>query len=268
VLLVAAAGLLASAPPAVHAVPFGEPDGTRHPYVGVLIAEAPGSPQGVISCSGVLLSPTVFLTAGHCTAGTTRTWVKFTPTIAPPPPGLPPDQLFTFLSDPANGWIAATAAIPHPDFSFTPAPGTWGFRYDVGVVLLSQPVPLSTYGALPAPNFLTTIRGAQQNDFTIVGYGLSGVIQPFAGDPRARYQGELRLIELTSHTNADLFATFTNNPGIGGGACFRDSGGPVFHGDSNIVVAIVSGGHNCMGRDHYFRLDTAPALAFLRQFVS
>jgi hypothetical protein len=33
------------------------------------------------------------------------------------------------------------------------------------------------------------------------------------------------------------------------------------------VVAIVSGGAHCIGRDHYFRLDTAAALAFLRQFV-
>jgi hypothetical protein len=105
------------------------------------------------------------------------------------------------------------------------------------------------------------------DDFTIVGYGLEGIIKPFFGDPRERYQGNLRLIETTSHPNADQYATFTNNPGIGGGACFRDSGGPVFQGDSTTVVAIVSGGAHCIGRDHYFRLDTAAALAFLRQFV-
>jgi hypothetical protein len=246
-----------------HAVPFGEPDGTRHPYVGVMIAE---QPQGPISCSGTLLAPTVFLTAGHCTAGNLQTWVKFTPTIAPPPPGLPPDVLFAFLNDPANGWTKGTAHA-HPNFAFAPTPGTWPLQYDTGVVVLNQPVAQSTYGALPAPDVLSTIRGAQSNNFTIVGYGLQGFIRPFFGDARERYQGTLQLITLASHTNGGQFATFTNNPGVGGGACFRDSGGPVFRAGTNTIVATVSGGHNCIGNDKYFRTDTAVALAFLHQYV-
>jgi hypothetical protein len=70
----------------LRAVTFGEPDGTRHPYVGTIIFET--ATGGFYSCSGTLLSSTVFLTAGHCTeeAGevNVNTWAKFTPTITFP----------------------------------------------------------------------------------------------------------------------------------------------------------------------------------------
>ncbi len=59
------AALLLAVSPAT-AITSGEPDGTRHPYVGLMVAQdAKGSP--LWRCSGTLLSPTVFLTAGHCT---------------------------------------------------------------------------------------------------------------------------------------------------------------------------------------------------------
>ena len=44
----------------VGAITNGVPDGDAHPYVGV-------ASSGDWFCSGTLLSPTVFLTAGHCT---------------------------------------------------------------------------------------------------------------------------------------------------------------------------------------------------------
>ena len=50
------------------AVTDGELDGEGHPAVGLLIFDfAPGAPGW--RCSGTLISPTVILTAGHCTDG-------------------------------------------------------------------------------------------------------------------------------------------------------------------------------------------------------
>lgn len=65
-LLVAAlAALLVTVAPA-GAVTDGELDGDGHPYVGLMVAQdAEGNP--LWRCSGTLISPTLYLTAGHCT---------------------------------------------------------------------------------------------------------------------------------------------------------------------------------------------------------
>jgi len=47
------------------AVTDGELDGDEHPMVVLLLMEVNGAPA--FRCSGTLLSPTVLLTAGHCT---------------------------------------------------------------------------------------------------------------------------------------------------------------------------------------------------------
>ena len=50
----------------ITAITDGELDGNRHPYVGLMVAQAAnGTP--LWRCSGTLLSATLFLTAGHCT---------------------------------------------------------------------------------------------------------------------------------------------------------------------------------------------------------
>ena len=62
--LVAAAFFIATAP--VMTVTNGQPDGNRHPYVGLAIQFIPSMPGFITLCSGSALSPTVFLTAAHC----------------------------------------------------------------------------------------------------------------------------------------------------------------------------------------------------------
>ena len=50
----------------IRAITNGELDGDRHPYVGSMVAQT-ATGQPLWRCSGTLLSPTLFLTAGHCT---------------------------------------------------------------------------------------------------------------------------------------------------------------------------------------------------------
>ena len=249
---------------AIHGVTFGQPDGNSHPYVGTIIFE---TPTGFFSCSGTQMTSTVFLTAGHCTeesgVANLNTWAKFDSKISFPGRADYP-SLGAYLDDPKNGWIKGTA-IPHPQFDdFSQFPAT----FDVGVVVLKKRVSLSTYGALPPEGFLNTIKSAAENRFTVVGYGMQGLIKPFNEDIYERYNGTVKLVELKSTSTADMSAKFTNNPGTGGGSCFGDSGGPVFYGDTNMVVSVVSWGITpCIGVDYQFRTDTALAQNFLRQYI-
>jgi hypothetical protein len=108
--------------------------------------------------------------------------------------------------------------------------------------------------------------------FTVVGYGMQGVLKPFYGDAYERYAGTVALLELTGKLNGDQqSAKFSNNPGGGngsGGSCFGDSGGPLFYGSTNIIGAVVSWGNTpCIGVDYQFRLDTPVAQNFVQQYL-
>lgn len=260
--------LLLAAAISLLAVTFGEPDGNAHPYVGTLIFE---QPDGFFACSGTMLSNTVMLTAGHCTSSggvhNLHTWVKLTPAISFAD-ALPGETTFPlYLNNPVHGWVKGTAT-PHPQFAdFSQFPLT----YDVGVVVLDQPLSLSQFASLPPEGFLETVGGKggnRDNRFTVVGYGMQGLIKPFNSDIYARYRGTIRLIELKSTFDGGQSAKFTNNPGLGGGTCFGDSGGPIFFGTSNMVTATVSFGITpCIGNDYNFRVDTPIALDFIHQYV-
>ena len=54
-----------------------------------------------------------------------------------------------------------------------------------------------------------------------------------------------------------------------GGACFGDSGGPNFFGDSDLIAAItITGDAMCRATNVSYRLDTPSARNFLDDFVS
>ena len=68
--------------------------------------------------------------------------------------------------------------------------------------------------------------------------------------------------------NGGQSAKFSNSPGTGGGTCYGDSGGPVFYGETNVVVAVVSFGYTpCIGADYQFRTDTGVAQDFLAPYL-
>lgn len=259
----AAVAISAAAVPAA-AVTFGQPDGNAHPFVGAILFERP---DGYYSCTGTLLSPTVMLTAGHCTeeggVPNVRTWVKFTPDIVVSSGCSTRKCLNRYLDDPKNGWVQASA-YPHPaydDFSQFPA------TYDVGVLVLAKAVSMPAYGSLPPLGFLATIRTAAENSFTVVGYGMQGAIPAFYSDLWTRYVGTVKLAETHSFSNGGMSAKFTNNPGTDGGTCFGDSGGPVFYKDTHVIAAVVSWGITpCIGADYQFRTDIPETQDFVDGF--
>ena len=234
------------------AVPYGEPDGNAHPYVGLVVFfDAAGNPTH--RCTGALLSATVFLTAGHCTEDAASARVYFEPDLTNDP------------GYPRTGGVTGEP-ITHPDFIFQ-VPET----NDIGVVLLDEPVELREYGVLPelgVLNDLATQRGKRNVTFTVVGYGLQGV-KPRLSAERIRMSGTVRLVNLRSALTDGFNIQTTNAPGTGGGTCFGDSGGPVFLNRTNVIVGVNSFvlNQNCKGASFAFRTDIKTSLDFVNKYL-
>jgi hypothetical protein len=259
VLVVAA--LFPAAP--AGAITFGQLDGDRHPYVGALIADwNPDVPGPDLLCSGTLISPTVFMTASHCTA--------FLPDV-----GVDPDEVFvTFDPEPVtpNGAVLPTTTLlpgtyhTHPEFGFS---GSGGFSdpHDIAAVVLDAPYTGATPARLPTLNLLDTLSLKDQR-FTAVGYG-DVREDKREGLNALTSDGKRRFVTQGFHTLTKSWLKLSMNPSTGsGGTCYGDSGGPHFLGDSNLVVSItVTGDTPCRATDVTYRTDTASARAFIGQFV-
>ncbi len=228
--------ILAVAVSPVGAVTDGELDGEGHPYVGLMVAQtADGTP--LWRCSGTLLSPTLFLTAGHCTeapAAHVEIWFD-----ADVESGIPENGY------PFNGDAGGTP-YTHPQYN----PNAF-YLYDLGVVVLDAPVAMAEYGALPELNQLDSLktrRGKQNVTFTAVGYGLQESFPDAASwkenNVRVRMLARPRLIQINGGLVGDFSLLLSNNAHTGG-TCFGDSGGPVFK--NGYIVADTSYGYtlNC-----------------------
>ncbi len=249
-----AASVLAIAP--IVAVTDGELDGDRHPYVGLMVAQAAdGTP--LWRCSGTLLSPTLFLTAGHCTeAPAAHVEIWFDADVESGIPG----NGYPFKGD------AGGKPYTHPSYN----PRAF-FLFDLGVVVLKKGVAMSEYGRLPALNVLdklATTRGQQDVTFTAVGYGLQQSFPDqasfLAHNQRVRMLARPHLLQINTGFTGDFSILLSNNHATGG-TCFGDSGGPNFIGDSNVVGGVTSYGlnGNCAGTGGVYRVDRADDLNFL-----
>jgi hypothetical protein len=216
------------------AITNGAPDNGAHPMVGALVYA--GGPQ----CSGTLVAPRVFLTAGHCTA-----WL----------PSNRVDVTFSERLDAATWTLRSGTAYTDPLFGHDR-----GDLHDLAVVVLDKPLPGTTPASLPAAGALDAV-GADQI-FTNVGYGFSDRLTG-GGNPTWVYDG---LRRVSTSPFGSLTQTLLKLPG---GVCFGDSGGPRFLGTSTTIVAVTSGGDmTCSGMNWSTRLDTPGSRSFLRAFVT
>lgn len=239
------------------AVKYGELDGEDHPFVGLMVAQdAAGNP--LWRCSGTLLSPTVFLTAGHCTeAPAAHAEIWFDSDVES---GIPANGY------PYTGEVGGTTYV-HPEFYDAPF-----FVHDVGVVVLDSPVVMDEYGVLPSVDqldALKTKRGKQDVSFTAVGYGLQFINPVFVEAERVRMQATPHLIQINVPGFTGDFSLLLSNNHSTGGTCFGDSGGPNFLGDSNVVAGVTSFGinGNCAGTGGVFRMDRGNVLDFVNGFL-
>jgi Trypsin len=264
-LLVGAVALLLLAVTPAGAITDGEPDGDGHPAVVLLLMEVDGVPR--FRCSATLLSPTVVLTAGHCTGE---------------PGEFSGMRIFTESKvDGGNNKypyagpnsVEAKAWYSHPDYT-----SAGFFLHDVGVVILKNPGVVlddpSDYGVLPEQDSLDALTSGSHAPFTAVGYGvqrIEGNVPPWAqGEPpymgvRVRMYAEPELLQINTAGFTGGFSMLLSNNHSTGGTCFGDSGGPNYLGDSNVIAGVTSFGLNysCGGTGGVFRMDRKDVLDFV-----
>jgi hypothetical protein len=258
-------GVVSSTQPTAAITGNGQRDEV-HTNVGVIRFT---TAAGRFRCSGTLISPTVVLTAGHCTGddGThpaTNVLVSFNTDLPLDPlaAGLTPEE----RAARAANYLTGTA---HPDPNWD-GKLSISKQHDQGVVVLDAPATSKWPTIAPAPllpvGTLDTNQGALKNQmFTLVGYGVDiGPKKAQIVVPERRFTTSyLKSVQ----SEVVTFQINDRDSKAGGGSCFGDSGGPVFlgqfvAGDSSYVNSL-----QCNGTAGYQRVDTRYARAFLERFI-
>jgi hypothetical protein len=271
--LVVVATLAASIGPA-GAITGGELDGNQHPNVAMIVFY---QPDGRFRCSATLVSPTVLVTAAHCTDGVRGKTIVTFETVVPEPIPRAADDAGDGLSTigyaaPVPGWLTGTLHT-HPLWD---GEVQLNDLHDVGVVVLDAPYLGATPAALPPLGYLETLSqgngGLNSQLFTLVGYGV------FFDKPETGPQKPVAVRDLTRRFTTAVgqnassqvlkLAENENDSRGGGGSCFGDSGGPVFHGGYLVADTSFGASQFCRSFGGYYRLDIADARAFLDDFVA
>jgi len=250
--------VLAVAVVPVAAITWGQPD-TEHTNVGAMVVDWPDyGPYQV--CSGTLIHPRVFLTAGHCTEGWEGTgvetfWVNFDPYALNEKTLLDVEQVIT-----------------HPDYYWGPTSNP----HDVGVLILEKPVKKRIKPAnLPEEGFLDQLlaegklrQGKEEADFTVVGYGGSLSWPP----PEITYDDYRQFAESEYQALLEAWLRLSQNQATGdGGTCYGDSGGPAFWTEpdgTEVLVGITSWGDApCVAAGFNYRVDIPETLSFIDDVI-
>ncbi|HLG17006.1 MAG TPA: trypsin-like serine protease [Blastocatellia bacterium] len=265
-----AAVMLLVTPTVVRAIVYGFVD-TNNVFTntGAFIVKSPTTGNIFPICSGTLISPTVFLTASHCTAAFEQDLAPlgFTAFVSFDNP-IP----FADLTSPRTNLIPVTQVVTNPGFNQSQSdPG------DIAVLLVRErdtrgitPATLPTAGLLDQ---LSAQNGLEDAVFTPVGYGLQNRVTG-GGPPFFQDMNPAPRMFAFSGFNSlnQAFLRLSQNPSTGnGGTCFGDSGGPNFfnHNGERLLAAItITGDAVCRSTNVTYRLDIASSRNFLAPFVT
>lgn len=275
--LVVLLGMGLVAPSSASAITGGTVDSAnKYSNVGII---AFYDATGRFRCTATLVTPTVLLTAAHCTTGTLgKTIVNFNWFID----DAAPSNLPRAVDDTGSGtskvgygkmsgpWYSGTA-YTHPQYSDFTDLRNWN---DVGVVVLDRAVKGIKPAQLAPLGQLTSYVQPALNStlFTVVGYGTE-VRQADDGPqtptpqsyPIVRRYGDAvgqKLTDQILQVNGN-----ENDPRGDGGSCFGDSGGPTFD-PSGYLVTVTSYGYtsNCRYIDGLQRVDISVVQNWLAKF--
>lgn len=268
-ILIAAAVLFAAAP-RVKAIVYGFVDTSNvFTNTGAFIVRSPTTGNIFPICSGALISPTVFLTASHCTVFfendlAPRGFTAFVSFDNPIP--------FADLTSPSTGLIPVTGVVSNPDYNQSQSdPG------DIAVLLVDADDTIGvTPASLPSADLLDELaaqNGLRNVVFTPVGYGVQNRVVG-GGTPFFQDTNPVSRMYAFSTFNAlnPAFLRLSQNTSTGdGGTCFGDSGGPNFfnyRGTRLLAAITITGDAVCRATNVVYRIDTASARQFLSPYVT
>jgi hypothetical protein len=267
-----ALGLVTLPALSASAITGGQPDGNGHPNVGLILFY---TPDGRFRCTATLVSPTVLLTAAHCTVDTVgKTLVTFDSVIAEQPPSpfpnaADPSSGYTQAELEAAGYLSGTA-YAHPDYSNFTDLANWN---DVGVIVLDRPVTTIAPATIAPQNYLDAFAQPRLNStiFTSVGYGTE-VRKPDSGPQKPAPMTYPLLRRVAEQPGQKLTAQILqvngnehDNRGTGG-TCFGDSGGPTFLGGYVVAVTSYTYTQNCRYLGGLQRVDISVVQDWLKTF--
>jgi secreted trypsin-like serine protease len=238
------------------AITNGTKDGDEHPNVGGILVRNNADTGWALVCSGTLVSPTVFLTASHCTSFLEQlgrqVYVTFDSTA---------------VEDEPEGLLQGMP-VTNPSYKH-------GVRDDVSAIVLDDPVGITPAG-LPPLGYLDGLKSAgaltQQSKFTSVGYGTHEKVVVKGSGPDWPFEGDREFAVSSYNGLTPQWLKLSMNQAHGdGGTCFGDSGGPTFEGagaaEGSVVLAVTSTGDiPCYSTNVVSRTDTPSARAFLERF--
>ena len=237
---------------------------TTHRGVGILI-DRDFSGMLFPDCSGILIAPQVFLTAGHCTSSV-KSWLNR---------GLSQAAYVSFDTQFTQNvsLVNVTDLVTHPDLNL--AYNINNDTNDLGVVLLATPVYDRPITRLPRADLLDSLRLQPGAPVTAVGYGVDS--NDVHGAPSPGYRETFTgfrasgVLSYRALTPAFIMVTQLANQGSDN-VCFGDSGGPDFvqiDGREQLVaINVVVNSYSCEEVAWLYRLDTPKARAFLGQYVA
>jgi hypothetical protein len=256
-------------PSRVQAITYGFVD-TNNIFsnTGAFIVKSPTTGNSFPICSGTLISPTVFLTASHCTTFFENDLAPrgFTALVSFDNP-IP----FGNLTDRRTTLIPVTQVVSNPSYNQSQSdPG------DIAVLLVRErDTRWITPATLPPAGLLDQLAAQnrlQSAVFTPVGYGLQNRVVG-GGVPYFQDVNPIPRMLAFSSFNAlnPAFPRLSQNPSTGnGGTCFGASGGPNFfyyNGVRLLAAITITGAAVCRSTNTTYRLDIASARNFLALYI-
>ncbi|MFB3890295.1 MAG: trypsin-like serine protease [Candidatus Bathyarchaeia archaeon] len=251
------------------------PDST--PYVGIVVLFSDAARTQAISYgTGVLISPTVVLTAGHCVTGGVAASVCF-------------DQGPIYCSMDETGRMGYNTnqpiyngvPIPYPEFGVIVKSGatlnqilqsSWILTTsDIGLILLDKPVQeVTTFGTLPTAGIADTLP--LNTPLRVLGYGVQITQKAFSREISvSRNSATVNLLS-TKFLGGDKYLKCTANAALGKGAVSKgDSGGPVLYtvNGRSVVIAVNSNVNNAnsAGVSYHTRVDNLQVLNWIYGYL-